>query len=253
MNLSNEVLKAAQSHAIEEFPKEACGLIVDGVYERCVNYATCPKTDFKIAGEVWAKFVARGSTVEAVIHSHPNGPIFPTAQDMQGQIDTNVPWVIIATDGSVCASPTIWGDKIPPIIGREFVHGVTDCYSLIRHVFALGKNALALQGIDWPFDPIELSEVPRNDCWWGTDEKPGDDLYAKYFEREGFKIIPREDARPGDGFLAKIKSKQLNHGGLFIGGGLILHHLPMRLSRREPAGIWSRAAEVWMRYEGKNA
>lgn len=248
MILSVELLAAINAHAMAEYPKESCGLIVAGVYVPCFNYAVEPEKDFTIAGP---DFIAHAPHVEAVIHSHPDGPLFPTARDMQGQMQTAVPWFIVATDGERCHPPIQWGDRndIPALVGREFMHGVCDCYSLVRDVFALGRERLAEQDIDWPHPPILMPEVPRDDNWW-TGEA---DLYADHIGPAGFKIVPREDVRPGDGFLAKIRSDKLNHAGVLIGGGLVMHHLPSRLSRREPAGIWSRAAEIWVRFEGAPA
>jgi proteasome lid subunit RPN8/RPN11 len=250
--LSPVALAAAQTHALAEFPKESCGLIVDGLYEPCVNIASDPLNDFAIAGFAQVLITSSGREIEAIVHSHPNGQRYPSNVDMRGQISSAKPWVIIATDGADCYTPTIWGDQlpIPELIGRPFMHGVTDCFSLIRDAFRLGKPGLALIDCkEWPFDPVVFDDVPRSDGWW--DEKDGEqlDLYADGMKLNGFKPISRDEVRAGDGFLMAIKSKTLNHAGLYLGDNLILHHLPGRLSRREPAGLWARAADLWVRWE----
>ncbi len=167
---------ALKAHAIAEFPKESCGLIVAGAYVPCFNYAADPENDFKIAGE---DFIGHAPNVQAVVHSHPNGPFYPSNRDMQGQLQTALPWFITATDGERASDPVQWGDRsdIPALVGRDFMHGITDCYSLVRDVFALGKDRLAEQGIDWPHEPIVMPEVPRDDNWWVGE----DDLYAGIF------------------------------------------------------------------------
>lgn len=255
MILTPQNIKDLNAHAIREFPKESCGLIVDGDYMPCFNYASKPEEDFSISGAVQSSLIIAGKKIEAVVHSHPNGPYFPSQLDMQGQIDTALPWVLVATDGALVSPPEIWGadTPVPAILGRTFMHGIRDCYSLARDVFKLGKVELAKQGVEWPFDPIVIHEYPRKDGWWGSHKKPDQDLYAENFMKEGFVRIQREEARPGDGFLMKIHSERLNHAGLLLTGGLLVHHLPTRLSRREPAGIWARAADIWVRYEGNNA
>jgi hypothetical protein len=48
----------------------------------------------------------------------------------------------------------------------------------------------------------------------------------------------------------KIRSSKENHGGILVGNDLIVHHLPSRMSRREPAGLWGRQATRWLRYKG---
>ena len=248
----------AKAHARDVFPEESCGLIVAGKYIRCDNIAepavnhiaedencACRLCSFEIAAKVYAKHSAK---VEMIVHSHPNGPFFPSKADMEGQLLTGKPWAIFALDEErITDRPVIWGGDIPPLLGREFMHGVTDCYALIKDAYALGKDELAKQGINgWPFDPIELPEQPRADAWW----EKGEDLYVDNFERAGFTET-REAPQPGDVFLMAIRSSKLNHGGILIGDGLIVHHLPSRWSRREPAGLWGRQAAKWLRYTGK--
>lgn len=246
--LSPEALAAANAHAIKEYPNESCGLLVDGEYKSCFNYASLPTQDFAIASEIWHRLEGEGRHVGAVIHSHPDGPDYPSERDMQGQIDTDIPWVIIPTNGAQCASPVIWGHEIAPIIGRSFVHGVSDCYTLIEDCYALGKIELEKQGIPWPFPSRPLPAFPRNDSWWeDRPNHPGDDLYTTGYAKAGFEPVAFDHVKPGDVFLCAIRSKQLNHGGVLIENGLILHHLPNRLSKRDPAGIWGRAADLWLR------
>lgn len=262
MILSLDVINAAKRHAIDAYPEEACGLVVSGQYVPTFNYSLpadqhtgyptceCCKCSFAIAPE---DFLQAGDGLEAILHSHPDGPYYPSQSDMEGQIRTAVPWGIIATDGERASEPLIWGDtlEIAPLIGREFMHGVHDCYSLLRDTFRLGKDALAEADVthEWPYDPILLSDHPRNDAWWETS----DNLYEDFFEGEGFSVISASEVMPGDCFLTRIRSGKINHSGVYIGRSLLLHHLPNRLSRREPAGIWSKQVAIWIRHEAANA
>jgi proteasome lid subunit RPN8/RPN11 len=249
-----EAFEDAKAHARREFPKESCGLIVAGKYIACDNVSAdpaahvedadcdCQLCSFQIDSRVYASYAKR---VDMIVHSHPNGPFYPSRADMEGQLQTAKPWAIIALDDErVSGEPTIWGMPEPqPIIGRQFMHGVTDCYAVIQDMFALGRDKLAEQGIDWPFEPIKLMNMPRQDGWWEKDE----DLYDANFEKAGFKEV--YDPKPGDVFLMRIKSSKNNHAGVLVGENLIVHHLPTRLSRREPAGLWARQATRWLRYQ----
>lgn len=246
--LDINVIAAAKAHALREYPKESCGLVVDDTYRPCFNYAVNPEKDFVIseADYLWAE---NDGGVQAVLHSHPDGPLFPTEADMQGQLSSAVPWGIIPTDGERAGDPIMWGDQLPiaPLIGREFRHGVADCYTLVRDAYRLGKDGMKEHGIDgWPLDPIQLPEVPRDDNWWETEK----DLYVDYLAKVGFRQIDRSEARPGDGMLFKIRANKLNHAAVLLDGNVILHHLPNRPSRREAAGIWVYQVEMWLRYEG---
>lgn len=246
----------AKVHAREVYPEESCGLIVAGSYIRCENIAADPKdhTDdpncacrlcaFEIDPKV---YIEHADQIDCVVHSHPDGPLYPSKADMEGQALTGKPWAILALDDErVTDKPVMWGGETPPLLGRDFMHGVTDCYAVIRDAYALGKDELAKQGIPgWPFDPIELPDFPRADAWW----EQGENLYVDNFAKAGFEEV-KDAPQPGDVFLMKIRSSTENHGGVLVGNDLIVHHLPSRMSRREPAGLWGRQATRWLRFKG---
>lgn len=252
-----EAFEAAKQHARETYPEESCGLIVDGAYVPVPNIAADPSTHVT-EGDCTCRlcaFAMHPSTMVTypnathVLHSHPDGQYWPSAADMRGQMASGLAWGVIALDIDRISDPVLWGNvPIPPIIGRTFLSGVTDCFSLMRDTFRLGKDKLAEQGIDWPLDPVEIADQPRDDAWW----EMGQNLYLDHFSERGFRQVKFEEARPADVFLCMIRSDRYNHGGLLLRNNLILHHLPGRLSRREPAGIWARHAGVWLRYEGKS-
>lgn len=254
----NRVLTAAAKHARKLYPEESCGLVVGGRYIRCTNEALPPEqhVDKPGCGCRLCSFVISNDTylehadgLQMVVHSHPNGPSHPSKADMQAQEASGVTWAIIPLDEAREGAPVIWGGDTPvaPLIGRAFIHGVHDCYSLIRDVFALGRYALAEQGIDgWPYAPVELPVYPRDDQWWQDGE---DNFYEEKPAEIGFRVISASEARAGDVFLCRVRSDKLNHGGVLVDQHLILHHLPNRLSRREPAGIWAGSAERWLRLE----
>ncbi len=255
---SDKVLEAAREHAREKYPEESCGIVARGKYIKVLNSAEDPSThvegnpncncrlcSFVISPKAANKYLY---TCEGVIHSHPNGNAYPSKADMAGQIQMDIPWAIIPLDEEREYEAIEWGgDYIPPIIGREFVHGVTDCCSIIRDVFRLGKDKLAEQDISWPFDPIPFEECAREDGWWAN----GENLYEDNIKGHGFVEIKSHEARPGDVFLLKIRSQITNHGGVLLEDNLILHHLPNRVSRREVAGAWGAHAHIWLRYVGK--
>lgn len=172
----------------------------------------------------------------AVWHSHPHGPACPSSSDMIYQYTSALPHGI-AVDGGV-----FWfGDGVPTprLIGREFRHGVTDCYELIKDAYAK------------LFD-IELPHFPRDWKWW----KDGKSLYEDGFKSAGFHEIDSADILPGDCFLFSILSKTPNHAAVWLGDELILHHLsgrkpydPTRLSKVENVGDYGRFISKALRHE----
>lgn len=251
--LGVSALDAAREHARAVFPHESCGFITGDAYIACENAHPTPETHFIINDARFDDAMMNG-TVKAIVHSHPYGPMYPSQLDMVQQIQTDVPWVIIMLNEDVVAHTIAWGDALPiaPVISRPFLHGVMDCYSMIRDVYRLGRDELLKQGIHWPLDPILLAEVPREDEWWKGD----DDLYMSRFEQWGFQRITRSEARAGDAFLMAVGNtrtnphKRINHGGVLLEHDQVLHHLPIRISARQPAGMWAKSADVWLRYQG---
>lgn len=227
---SLEALDAARAHAVAEYPRESCGLIVAEAYRPCVNSASEPEKDFRISEN---DLLDVGAGLQAVLHSHPDGEGIPSAADMRGQMDSGVPWGIIACTGKEAQSPVWWGDfrLEEPLLGRVFVHGVTDCYSLIRSWF-------------WQKRGLLLPDFARDADWWKSNK----DLYRTLFASAGFRRIESAEARPGDVFIGQVRASVPNHGGILLEKGLGLHHLEGRLSRREPVGPWQRFITHWLRF-----
>jgi len=230
------VEQAIAEHARAEYPKEACGLVVDGVYVPLPNVAFDPRDAFAMRAE---ELLRPG--VQAVVHSHPDGVPWPSADDMAGQIASNLPWGVLVV-GPGTSGPILWwgpGVPRPPLIGRDFRHGPSgsdgrgDCYALIRDWFAEERG-------------IELMEFPRSEEWW----LHGGNLYLENFGEAGFREIGLNEIQPGDVVLARVMSKVPNHGGVVLNNGLVLHHLTNRLSRTEPLGRWRSYLTHALRYVG---
>lgn len=82
----------AVKHAKTVYPKEACGLVVDGRYFPCQNIALNPTADFAINPADYARAMFAG-TIEAVVHSHPAGtPV--SKQDRKACTQTKIPWYV---------------------------------------------------------------------------------------------------------------------------------------------------------------
>ncbi len=221
--ISQTVIQAAMQHAADEYPRESCGLVVDGVYLPRTNTAADPLEDFRISPQAYAA-ASRKGTVQAVIHSHPDKPDHPSGADMEGQIRSGLAWGIVPVRDGVAGEPFFWGGDtpVPPLLGRPFRHGVCDCYALVRDWYRTVKG-------------LALPEFARQANWWEEEC----DLLADNVCRAGFSPIS-DTPQVGDVILMQISSDKINHMGVYVGNGLMLHHLSNRLSREEPYNRWRK-------------
>lgn len=233
-----------KQHAIDEYPNEACGFIVDDQYIRIGNISLSPDMEFEIP---LAAQIQYGHVAQAFIHSHPDWHPCPSESDMKHQMASALPWGIISTDGERATPITWFGDQVPtpPLVGRGFIHGVQDCYEGIRDWY-------------WVHKQKRLKQFPRSWEWWYGEQ----DLYQIGFAQAGFVEVSQEEIEAkgpqvGDVALAIVgRSKKINHGGVYVGNGLLFHHMSSsthpvdmsRLSVEEPINRWMKYITLWVRY-----
>lgn len=219
-----------RQHASDEFPRECCGLIVaapaGAVYRRCRN-RSIDNGHFILHEEDYAACEDEGEVL-AVVHSHPNESANPSMADRAMCAQMNLPWLIVGWPSGVVVVCEPDGYH-PPLIGREFSHGVLDCYSLVRDYF---KEVCS----------IEIPNFERHDGWW----EQGLNLYLDNFEKAGFvKVLdqPRapDELQMHDVTLMQVLSNTVNHAAVYVGDSKIIHHLYNRESCYDVyGGYWLR-------------
>lgn len=223
----------ALAHAQEAFPRESCGLLVirkgREVYWACRNIGV--GTDqFVLHPEDYAHADEQGQIV-AVVHSHPGLPCTPSQADRVACEASGLPWYIVSIPSGEWTSLEPTG-YVAPLVGREWSHGVLDCYALVRDWFR------AERGIDLP-------NFTRFDDWW----KRGENLYLDNFAQVGFAVVEPDELQTGDCLLMQVASPVPNHAAVYLGDGLILHHLQGRLSSRDVyGGYWQKVTTHTLRY-----
>ena len=220
----NDWKEAALSHAKVEDPKESVGLLLNVKgkerYYPCNNLSITSYQCFVLDPEDYVRADSIGE-ITAIIHSHPVTPPTPSQADLVSCEDSNLPWHIVNPKTEQ------WGYCEPsgykaPIIGREWVWGITDCWSLVRDWYKEQKN-------------IELRD-------WKRPTTPEDFLKDPMFERcawrTGFRQLrPEEKLQNGDLLFMSIMATGLNHVAIFLDGD-VLHHLADRISCKEPYNEW---------------
>jgi proteasome lid subunit RPN8/RPN11 len=219
---------------MQELPREACAvIIIEKGRERlviCKNVSVV-NDQFILDPLGYAAAEDRGEII-GIVHSHCFVSSRPSGADRVACEASGLEW-------HICSVPTgSWFSFKPdgykaPFVGREFCHGVLDCYSLIRDYF---KETLS----------IEIPDFERDFEWWEL----GQSLYLDNFKKAGFREVPMKEIKAHDVLLMQIHSRIVNHGAVYLGNDLMLHHLSKRLSAREVfGGYYKKHTQKVVRHE----
>ncbi|RKZ02642.1 hypothetical protein DRQ25_18445 [Candidatus Fermentibacteria bacterium] len=222
MKLTAEQIQAIKSWALVCYPEEMCGIITEGVFKTLPNSAENPKEAFRIDEKLLLPFLGK---IDAIVHSHCHNPKKPTAldvrtpssADVQGQISSGVPWLIVGVDGSmVTPAITIPREPSASYLERPFIWFINDCYTLVQdyYQFELGI-ALTDHKIDKDYKTL------RN----------YDNLFERYIKEYGFKETDSiEGLKNGDLLLLNNGVATCNHLGIYHNGE-VLHQDEMSVSQ----------------------
>jgi cell wall-associated NlpC family hydrolase len=100
---------------------------------------------------------------------------------------------------------------------RVYIYGVTDCFTLIRDYFRDNYNIFLPSNIDRSFG------------WWFM----GQNLYTDNFENYGFREC-RDLIKKDDVLLFRFDQGAPSHSAIYMGDGMMLHHMLGRFSCVEP-------------------
>lgn len=212
--LSGKIKQQLKELTMAAYPNEVCALITTDSVVPIKNVSARPSDGFVMRPIELAAALDEHTPI-AIFHSHPDDTAHPSEHDLvrMNRADEPLPWVIMSWPDY---DLTVTQPQQPAkLIGREFVHGVQDCYTLVQDFY---KAKLG----------ITLSEYHRDDEWW----EKGQDLYMDNYEKEGFYEISVEDIQYGDFILMQVESNKVNHAAVYIGDGKMIHHLYGRLSQR---------------------
>lgn len=223
------------AHAKSEYPRECCGLLLqvngEQQYYPCINAATDKTEEFAITKRQYVAAEETGDII-AVCHSHPDYTSQPSDCDTAKCNAEGIPWHIFSWPEGDFRTINPLG-HIPALLNRPFVHGVQDCYALVRDWFMLTHN-------------ITLPNFERQDGWWEGEQE----LYLDNFAKAGFAAVPADTIQPGDVILMQVQSKRVNHAAVYTGNSRLLHHLYGKLSGPGIyGGYWQERTRLIVRHK----
>lgn len=122
-----------------------------------------------------------------------------------------------------------------PMIGRPFLHGLFDCYTLVKDYFK--RN----------FNLILPTNLQRTWEWWNT----GSNLYLEHANNYEFKET--KDIKKHDVLVMSLSSPVPNHGAIYLGDNKIMHHVAGRFSTIEEfSSIYKHKLSVILRNKNIN-
>ena len=226
-----------KKYAQEQTPNEACGLlaIIDGkeTFWPCKNLAEGKHEFFMLDPDDWAECEDTGEII-GVIHSHPVGAAIASEADKASCEHIGFPYYIysINEDHWICIEPTGW--KAPSLIGRRFIWGKYDCWSIVTDWLKENKN-------------INIKYWPRPKTLMDFANNP---YFEKVLTESNFiKQEKNNKFKEGDVLLFKGAKGKASHVAVYIGDSMILNHNFKALSCRQPLSLgYQKALQGVYRY-----
>lgn len=153
----------------------------------------------------------------AVILSKENQDLLKLSDDERKEMnDKNI---IVTTVGSTKDySEVFFPERYfenRPLIGRPFLHGLFDCYTLIRDYYVRNFNLMM------------PNNMQREWEWWNQ----GPNLYVE--NANNYNFFEVNDIKKHDLLVMSLGSPVPNHGAVYIGDGKLIHHIAGRFSTIE--------------------
>lgn len=227
MMLSSQIMRDWKNHAKQCYPFESCGIITNNKYIPSVNVCENPSIGFKIDPVLISKI----NKIDMVLHTHIETN-YPSKIDMQEQESMGTPWSIGYCPNGYIEDWFSWGDslQIPPLKGRNYRFGITDCWTLIRDWFRLEL------GILLPIFPRDRNDLANGKTLF---DQFGD---ADFVEVDNVKY-------PGDCMLFKMNSSIINHCGVLVSDEKFIHQPLTGVSRSSMVQLWNRKAVGFYRHK----
>lgn len=224
---------AMRKHAMSSPDQEVCGLIAANKYWPCKNTHPLPSQFFAIAAKDYARIEKEGA-IQGIFHSHIDRQSKFSPEDVKSCKASQVPWVLFCLGTSEWSYADASGNA--PLLGRPWVYGIYDCYSLFRDFYKSEFN-------------IELADYDRGaEFEWTSPEWR---MFEKNVKDQGFVEVESAE-RKGDMLLMQLQSPFPNHTGVITNPSrnIFYHHLLDRFSEENVyGGYWAKHTNKVLRHK----
>ncbi len=229
--LTEPIKQIIKKHALEEQPKECCGLIV----QKGENYEAFPcKNDsnepnkFKLNCFDYLKASNMGD-IKALYHSHFNSSDFSLFDKQQSKVNKLKYILYFAPENEFkIFDPNI--DKLSDYLGLKFIPQIQDCFTLAKLYYKKEFN-IPINGYTWHQDCLEN----------------GQKLFDNNYIREGF--IKVSELKKNDCILFKFRKDFSEHCAIYLGDNLILHQPIEKLSRIDELSRYKKYLNYIVRHK----
>jgi proteasome lid subunit RPN8/RPN11 len=231
MIINQKLLPEIMAHVNTSSKREVCGLVCSHrrkqIYVPCANVAqqddafVIDMADFMNASEQYK--------ILAVVHSHINANPAPSQADLTQIEQHQLPFFIVNYPLNTYTYTEPSGYQAP-YIGRNFVHGIFDCYAIWRDYYMRELG-------------IEMEDYARQYEWWLKSEN----LFLDNYEAAGFIVVDKPQKH--DVILMKMAGPVPNHCAVMVEDNIILHHVMGKASSRDVyGGYWRKATTHILRH-----
>jgi proteasome lid subunit RPN8/RPN11 len=217
MTLNPHIKKKIKEHALEESPRECCGIIVNDVkVVRCRNVAHKPMDHFSLSPLDYMK-ASREGDINAIYHSHLDEEKFSPSDIINSQTH-EVNYILYNIKNNSFS-------EFNPLKKKTFIHstsfktGISDCMTLVINYYKENfdidlsdLNFLRMKE-DWSErDPLLIQKIIE------LNRTNHSDLFEEIDFLE--TTLRKHDIIS----LEYIKGKGVCHTAVYVGSGNIFHH-----------------------------
>lgn len=217
IEITKEQKQQIDRHVLDQYPKEACGILTEDSYIPCENVHEEPEKHFRFSK---LELAIHFRSAIAIVHSHcrnPRKPCYfdprtPSYSDFKHQKLTNKPWFIVDCEGyTVSAALQFPRTPNQEYVGRPFIWFINDCYTLVQDWY---KFELGIELKEYQLER-DYQEIKNMNC-----------IFTEHIEDYGFVEVPLAKITKGDLLLLDNAGFRENHLGIYTKGQVL--HQDMR-------------------------